>query len=294
VSRPIPLIDAAATADPPPFARVGIVGLGLIGGSVALAARRRWPSSLIVGVDRNAVLEDAQRAHAIDVGADDLGMVAEVDLVVLAMPVIANLDALPRLDTILGPDAIVTDVGSTKRAIVEAAGALREGITFIGGHPLAGAARGGIGAATADLFQNRPWVLTPSASTPPAAVDRLEAFIRALGALPQRMTPQDHDRVTAWVSHLPQLAASALMRVIGEAVDEEGLSLSGRGLRDTTRLASSPADIWIDVCRTNRDHIGDALDRLLRELGTLRQALDDPAAIQELFGAAAAWRERLR
>jgi prephenate dehydrogenase len=294
VSRPIPLVQAAENAAPPPFARIGVVGLGLIGGSVALASRRRWPSSLIVGVDRNAVLEDAQRAHAIDVGADDLGMLADVDLVVLAMPVVASLGVLEQLPEHVRTPAVVTDVGSTKRAIVEAARGLPDRLAFIGGHPLAGAARAGLGAATPDLFQNRPWILTPGEDAAHEPLARLEAFVRALGAVPQHMAAEDHDRVTAWVSHLPQLAASALMRVIGDAVGDDGLALAGRGLRDTTRLATSPADIWIDVCRTNRDHVADALDRLLREIEALREGLDKPEIIRSTFETAASWRDRLK
>jgi prephenate dehydrogenase len=284
----------ADQAGPPPFARIGIAGLGLIGGSLALAAKRAWPSALIVGVDRNDVLEDAQRAHAIDVAADDVGMFAGVDLVVLAAPVQANLTLLQQLPQVLDGEAVVTDVGSTKRAIVQAAARLPPRLTFVGGHPLAGAARAGLAYASPDLFQHRPWILTPTDD--PAAVvacARLEQFVRAVGAEPRTMTAADHDRTAAWVSHLPQLTASALMRVIGDAVGAEGLTLSGRGLRDTTRLATSPPHVWVDICETNRDAIATALARLIDQLETLKSGLGTPATIEAVFEAAAAWRETL-
>ena len=255
--------------------------------------RRRWPRALVIGVDRNDVLEDAQRAHAIDVAADDLGMLADVDLVVLAAPVLANLAVLARLQDVITGDALITDVGSTKSDISAAARSLPPRLTFIGGHPLAGAARAGILAGSPDLFRNRPWILTPDASTPGDVHARLDRFIRALGAEPRVMDAAEHDRIAGWVSHLPQLAASALMRVIGEAAGDEGLSLSGRGLRDTTRLASSPAHIWIDVCQSNRAVIAQALDRYIRELQSLRDGLGTPGTIEETFAEAIRWRERM-
>ncbi|MGE3841990.1 MAG: prephenate dehydrogenase [Vicinamibacterales bacterium] len=276
----------------PPFNRIGIVGLGLIGGSIALGARHKWPSSLVIGVDSNEVLERAHVARAIDVAGSDLDMLAEVDLVILAAPVLTNIEILTRLPEIVTGDAVVTDVGSTKAAIVQAAQALPERLAFVGGHPLAGAARGGIGAARVDLFHQRPWVLTPDGASE-AVIERLERFARGFGAEPRRMAAADHDRITGWVSHLPQLTASALMRVVGDAVGEDGLELAGRGLRDTTRLADSPSTIWVDVCRTNRATIADALDHLVAELQRLRDGLDDAAAVESTFEAAVAWRKRM-
>src|SRR6202035_961225 len=129
---------------PPVFAKIGIVGLGLIGGSVALAAREIWPSSLVIGVDDKQVLETAMRLHAIDVAADDLIVLAEADLIILAAPVKQNVDLLAQLDDYVHQPAIVTDTGSTKREIVRAAASLPPRFTFVGGHPLAGAAQGGL------------------------------------------------------------------------------------------------------------------------------------------------------
>ena len=278
---------------PPIFQRVGIVGLGLIGGSIALAARQIWPGALVIGVDRKDVLERAMVLHAIDVAADDGVVLAEADLVILAAPIRQNLHILRELaDNVAGP-AVVTDTGSTKRAIVEAAASLPSRLTFIGGHPLGGAARGGIEHARPDMFTGRPWLFTPGKQYDLQALDKLKAFASGLGAAPQTLSPEAHDRLLAFISHLPQLTVSALMHVVGEAAREDGLSLSGRGLQDTTRLASSPADIWKEVCATNADEIGSALDALISVLRQLRADLQTGKSIDEVFESANLWRETL-
>src|SRR5581483_5135782 len=162
VPKELPVIQAGArgAASPPIFEKIGIVGLGLIGGSIALKSRELWPASLVIAVDNKDVLETAMRLHAIDVAADDLIVLAECDVVILAAPVRQNVAILAELDENVRTAAVVTDTGSTKREIVAAARALPPRFTFVGGHPLAGAARGGLEHARADLFQGRPWLLT--------------------------------------------------------------------------------------------------------------------------------------
>ncbi|MEO5742945.1 MAG: prephenate dehydrogenase/arogenate dehydrogenase family protein [Vicinamibacterales bacterium] len=278
---------------PPIFQRVGIVGLGLIGGSIALAAREIWPAALVIGVDRKDVLERAMVRHAIDVAADDAVVLAEADLVILAAPIQQNLEILRDLPDNVTGSAVVTDTGSTKRAVVEAAEALPSRFTFIGGHPLGGAARGGIDHARPDMFNGRPWLFTPTNGHDPQALDKLQSFVSGLGAVPQILSPHEHDRLLAFISHLPQLTVSALMHVVGDAAREEGLSLSGRGLQDTTRLASSPPDIWKEVCATNADEIGSALDGLISVLRQLRADLKTGKSIDEVFESANLWRETL-
>src|SRR5687767_8033548 len=142
-----------AHAPDPPFERIAIVGFGLIGASIALGVRRLWPSVLVVAVDRKDVIEAAMRAHAADVGADDLVVAADVQLVVLAAPVLANIRLLSELPAHVPGEAVITDVGSTKRETLAAARALPERLQFVGGHPLAGAAVGGVESARADLFE---------------------------------------------------------------------------------------------------------------------------------------------
>jgi len=291
----LPVIQPAVLAEgqPPIFAKIGIVGLGLIGGSIALAARRIWPKSLVIAVDRKDVLETAMRLHAIDVAADDLFVLAEADLVVLAAPVRQNLGLLDRLDDHVPQPAVVTDTGSTKRAMVEAARRLPARFTFIGGHPLGGAAASGLEHARPNLFEGRPWLFTPSSEASGDALDKLLAFARALGAIPRVLGAAAHDRLLAFLSHLPQLTASALMQVVGDTVGEDGLSLAGRGLVDTTRLASSPPDIWQDVTATNADEIAVALDTFIALLQELRGDLADGDRLNEVFVGAARWREKL-
>jgi prephenate dehydrogenase len=286
----------------PIFQKVGIVGLGLIGGSIALAARQIWPAALVIGVDNKDVLETAMRLHAIDVAADDPYILAEADLVILAAPVRQNIALLRDLADYVTQPAVVTDVGSTKRAIVDAARGLPPKFVFVGGHPLGGAARGGLEHARPDLFTGRPWLLTPSeslsrrsdAKADGDAVEKLLAFVKALGAEPRILDVAAHDRLLAFLSHLPQLTASALMNVVGNAVGAQGLALSGKGLADTTRLASSPAEIWRDITATNADEIGPALDALIAVLQDLRRDLPNGDQLTEVFAEAARWRSTLK
>lgn len=278
--------------EPLPFERIAIVGFGLIGGSIALACRERFSEGLIIAVDRKDVLETAMRMHAADVGGDDLVMAAEADLVILAAPVRQNIDVLRVIAEHVGGEAVITDVGSTKRQIVEASRALPRRLTFIGGHPLAGAAVGGLHAARGDLFQGRPWILTPSGASDDPQVLKLGAFFEALGARVELMDAAAHDLLLAHLSHLPQIAISALMHVIGGQAGVEGLQLSGRGLRDTTRLASSPAGIWKDIAATNRDYIARALDDLIAVLQRLRDD-ERQEELQRIFDSAARWKEAL-
>jgi prephenate dehydrogenase len=284
---------AAADHSPPPFAKIGIVGLGLIGGSIALAARQLWPSSLVIAVDNKDVLETAMRLHAIDVAADDLIVLAEADLVVLAAPVRQNVALLDQLDEHVRTPAVVTDTGSTKRAIVEAARRLPARFTFIGGHPLGGAAAGGLEHARPDLFKDRPWLFTPGDDRHGEALEKLLAFARAIGASPRLIGAAAHDRLLAYLSHLPQLTASALMQVVGEAVGADGLALAGRGLVDTTRLAASPPEIWKDIAATNADEIGEALETLIAILVDLRADLAGGQRLADVFAAAGRWRGTL-
>ena len=291
----IPAIQPGRQAgERPVFDRIGIVGLGLIGGSLALAARRAWPSALVIGVDHKDVLEVAMRLHAIDVAADDPVVLADADLVVLAAPVRQNIALVRVLDEHVCRPAVITDTGSTKREMADAARSLPPRFTFVGGHPLAGAEEGGLEHARPDLFVGRPWLLTPGETAAGPAVERLSAFVRTIGAEPHVMTADAHDRLLAFLSHLPQLAASALMRVVGEAVGEPGLALGGLGLADTTRLASSPVDIWRDVVATNADHIGAALDQLVATLRSLRDDLPDGDRLTEVFTTARGWRATLK
>lgn len=282
----------SSASEDPPFHRIAIVGVGLIGGSIALAVRDRWPAARVVGVDRRAVLAHALGSGAIDRGTEHLGDIGDVDLVILAAPVRQNLEMLAQVAAHAGGSAVITDVGGTKRDIVRASAALTVH-TFVGGHPIGGAERGGFGFARPDLFTGKPWIFTPAAGVPPEVLERLFDLARGTGAKPSTLDAATHDRLMAFLSHLPQLTVSALMAVVGAAVEREGLLLAGRGLVDTTRLASSPASVWRDVCASNADEIGRALDLLIERLTDLRDDLSQGAALDSVFDDAARWRGEL-
>ena len=273
----------------PPFSSIAIVGLGLIGGSIALAVRDRWSQSRVFGVDSESVLAHAVGGGAIERGFDSIAALPDASLIILAAPVRQNIELLQQIRR----PAIVTDVGGTKREIVNAARALPPDVTFVGGHPLGGGERGGFAFARPDLFAGRPWIFTPDGDVSSAAVDRLSRFATGLGAKPSILSADDHDRVMAFISHLPQLAASALMDTVGGTATADGLRMAGRGLVDTTRLASSPADVWRDICLTNADAIEDALDCFIARLTQLRGDLRRGDAVEAIFAAAAKWRAEL-
>jgi len=255
---------------------VAIVGNGLIGASIRLATLRAWPRVEVAALD----------------AGDEVSNVAGADLVVLAAPVRANIRLLDAIELHVSAATLVTDTGSTKRAICAAA-ARPPSLNFIGGHPMAGAAKGGAANARADLFDGRPWILTPAPGTVPEAAARLDAFVKGLGAAPHVMTPELHDRFVGAVSHLPQLTASALMHVVGRLAGDAGLEIAGPGLMDMTRLAASPPDIWKDVAATNEDVLRDALTELIRTLTELRDTLGTGTAVDAVFTSASRWRAAL-
>jgi prephenate dehydrogenase len=277
------LIDA-------PFSRVAIVGFGLIGGSIALAVKRRWPRVHVTAIDRKEVVETALAMGAADSGGDNPGYARKAEAVVLAAPVLQNVATLRTLGSYLPEPALVTDVGSTKRAVIEAAAALPPHLPFIGGHPLAGAAVGGLQAARPDLFDDRPWILTPADRREPQLLSALTSFVTGLRAVPRQMDPGEHDRLLAYISHLPQLAVSALMHVVGDTAGVDGLGMAGRGLRDTTRLATSPAQTWRDIVSTNGDNIALAIDDLIAALQQFKASTEATRAVDTMFVSAAKWK----
>lgn len=276
---------------PPPFTRIAICGLGLIGGSIALAIKRRWPGAQVTAVDRPAVVDTALRLGAIDAGGEGLERARGAELVILAAPVRQNAAWLAALPAHLAEAAVITDVGSTKRTMAGAAAALPPHLRFIGGHPLAGLAVSGVEAARPDLFDGRPWFLTDADSAAAADIEALSQFVAGLGAVPHRIDAARHDRLLAYVSHLPQLTVSALMHVVGRNAGAEGLAWAGRGLRDTTRLASSPASTWRDIVQTNPDHVAEALDDLIAALLELRTG--DGQHLERIFDSASRWKSVL-
>jgi prephenate dehydrogenase len=244
-----------------PFERIGIIGTGLIGGSVALAARRTWPTVQIIGTpSRSGTIPDGM----LDRTEPDIAtLAASSDLVILGVPVTVMPDVMSTLVR-AGTTAVVTDVGSTKRGVMAAARESGLG-AFVGGHPMAGGERPGAGEARADLFVGKPWLLVEGTASAEDGA-RLEAFVRALGAVSRWMPAELHDRTVAYVSHLPQVVAAALMNAAERAVADTGPFVAGNAFAEMTRLASSPPEMWQGICAENADFVAEALRSFLEQL----------------------------
>jgi len=263
-----------------PAQRVAILGTGLIGGSFGLALCQEYPEISFVGFDRPGVLDLAVERGSISEGAADIeSAVRDADLVYIALPIAATIEALPRIAAAAAPHALVTDAGSTKAAICGAAqGLFNRGARFLGGHPMAGKESSGIEHADPDLFRGSPYALVANGNDSDVRVRDFAALLRGIGARPVWCDADTHDWAVGIVSHLPQLLSVALARVVNDETDETDetglpLSLVGNGLQDSLRLAGSPYDLWRDVCLTNTDNISRALDRLSQAVDYLRTRL---------------------
>lgn len=242
---------------------VGIVGVGLIGGSFGLALRKAGFAGEILGVSSARSIEQALERQAIDRGASLEEAAGTCDLLFLAQPIFGIIETLRRLDPLVRPETLVTDAGSTKRVIVDEAGRSLRRCAFVGGHPMAGKEQRGVAAAEADLFRGRPWVLTSDIDHP------FRKWVAAFGAREIILDPGEHDRLVAWSSHLPQLASTALAAVIGGAAPQAA-NVAGPGLLDSTRLAMSAYDLWRDILETNSGEVAAALDAYIAKLQVLR------------------------
>jgi prephenate dehydrogenase len=233
--------------------KLAVVGTGLIGGSIGLATRAGDPGAAVTGFDP----EERSAAAALERGAltamasTPEEAVAGADLVVLALPVDRIPEMCARLEGHVPDDAVVTDVGSAKQEVV-AQGVTSFGDRFVGGHPMAGSERHGIEAADADLFRESFWILTPTADTSSTAYSRVTELVVSTGARPVALQPDVHDALVAKLSHVPQLAASALVDTVARSGDREALlGLAGAGFRDVTRIAASNPDLWVAIVRAN-------------------------------------------
>jgi prephenate dehydrogenase len=267
---------------------VAIVGVGLIGGSFALALREAGFTGTIVGVSSPRTIEEALRLKVVDRGATLDAACARADLVYLAGPIHTILATVPRLNGLLKPGALVTDAGSTKARIC-AAGAALTGAQFLGAHPMAGKETRGVGAAEAGLFRGRPYLLTPQSPLDmetPAAREFVE-WVKRIGAVPRVMAPERHDRVVALSSHLPQLLSTCLAASLEHSPRREDVAAAaGPGLLDSTRLALSAWEIWHDILDTNREAILEALDLFADNWGELRLHLSESDLAREFADGA--------
>lgn len=256
-----------------------VVGLGLIGGSLAMGLRAA--GARVVGVDVDAAtVEAAVRRGAVDDGAS-LDGVAAADLVVVATPLDQVAPVAIAAARRMRPGALLTDVGSVKAPIVAAvSSALPPGVHFVGGHPMAGSEGAGIAAADAALLAGRIFVLTPTGRTAPEAVAALRAVVTRIGMRPIVLDPTQHDELVAQVSHLPYLVSVALLR----AVADDARVVGGPALAEMTRVAHSPAALWAEICRQNREAILRALTRYEGELARLRRGVES-GTIGDVLGA---------
>jgi arogenate dehydrogenase (NADP+) len=248
---------------------IGIVGLGLIGGSIGLDLRSRGFD--VFGVSsRQQTCDRAQARGVVNEASIHLSLMAAADVVFICTP-LGSIEPIVRdLVPYLSPNTIVTDVGSVKTPIVQAVSSLWP--NFVGGHPMAGTAESGIEAAVPDLFVGRPYVLTPQAQTPAAAVDRVEEIARLLGASVYRCSPLDHDRAVAWISHLPLMASATLVAACDLEGDRDIVNLAqhlaSSGFRDTSRVGGGNPELGVMVAKYNREE-------LLRSLSIYRDCLDE-------------------
>jgi prephenate dehydrogenase len=263
----------------------GIVGVGLIGGSFALALRKAGFAGRIIGVSSAPVIRAALERGVIDAALPLAEAAAVSDFIYLAQPIERILETLDVLEAYVRPGTLITDAGSTKRAIVEKAGrTIRRG-RFIGGHPMAGKESRGVEKADADLFRGRPYVLTGRDA-------ELESWIAGIGGRLVVLTAEEHDRLVAVTSHLPQLISTALASTIGA---EDGAErVAGPAAMDLTRLALSPYDIWRDIFATNSSSIDAALAAFIAKLEELRSTLCGPNMEREFEKAAEATRSLRR
>ena len=279
-----------------PIETITIVGVGLIGGSFAMALRANGFEGEIIGVSSPSTLQQALSAGVIDRSEEFDAGVAAADLIYLSHPVSKILEQIPRVAALCRREALVTDAGSTKAEIVRrASDCFRSTSIFLGGHPMAGKAERGVAGAEAKLFQGAVYALTPAGSQLPESplVDEFASWIRKIGATPMVLSAQQHDEIVTWTSHLPQLAVTALAATIGDELpSDENARLAGPGLRDTTRLAESSYEIWKDILATNGANIDRAIEHYIRRLESIRRDLHSPRLGRQ-FEAAAALRKKL-
>ncbi len=279
--------------------KLAVYGVGLIGGSFALALKEAGAVTRVVGVGRSrANLEAAVAAGVIDaIGTNDREAVGDADLVLLAMPVGQMGEVMARIAPHLGSATVVTDAGSTKRDVVELARRhlARSLGRFVPAHPIAGAEKSGAAAARANLFRERHLLLTPQPDTEPGALALVRSAWEICGMRVSTMDAQTHDRVLACVSHLPHVLSYALVHELAQRPNAEHLfALAAGGFRDFTRIAGSSPEMWRDICVSNRDLILEELSRYRAELDRLAAMLasGDGVALERTFAAARDARNR--
>jgi prephenate dehydrogenase len=268
------------------FRKITIVGVGLLGGSLGLAIKKRRLADEVAGyVRRTASIAECKKAKAVDICTQDLPeAVAGADLIVLCTPLAQMLPLLKEMRPAIKPGAIITDVGSVKATVVKELESVvaKSGAHFIGSHPMAGAEKTGVAAAHAELFTNAMCVVTPTRRSHQPAVKKVEEFWKAVGARVLRLTPGQHDELVARSSHLPHVAAATLANLVLDPAHAKSQPLlCANGFRDTTRIASGSPEMWRDIAMANCKNLDKALGAFIRDLKKFQTVLkkgDDKAA----------------
>ena len=280
------------------FKKITIIGVGLIGGSLGLALKEKKPNFKIIGIDKQEIIEKAIARGAIDEGTVNLEEgIKEADIIIIATPVKTILNILTQINPFVKKGCIVTDIGSTKKQIVERANrALSKDIFFVGGHPMAGSEECGIESADLHLFHNKTYILTPTHKSNLVALEKISLLIKMVGAKKLILDPLEHDRIVGVVSHLPQIIAVSLINTTGELAlqgnNNNYFKAIGEGFKDMTRIASSPYKIWEDICDTNQENILEMIQEFRNYLEVIEDKLkNSPNSLKEEFQKASKLRE---
>lgn len=252
------------------FNKVAIVGVGLIGGSIALGLKKKGLVARIIGVSRHkSTLIWANKKRVIDKGSQDLSIIQDADLVILAVPVNTILNLAGRISKFVKKDCIVCDAGSTKQEIVSKLSKIFP--NYVGAHPLAGSEKRGIQYASPDLFKNSVCILTPIKNTNPRALNKVKGLWNQLGARVTFLPPDRHDKILSFVSHLPHIAAFSLI----DSISNKYLKFGSGGLRDVTRIALSDSNLWSDIFLSNKKYVLTAIKLFQKNLSKLGSAISN-------------------
>ena len=279
----------------PQFKRIAVVGAGLIGGSVLLAAARRQLAGSLAGWSRSPEARALLKGYAVaEIFDNPVDAVRGADIVIVATPVDKMEETFRAISPGLSAGALVTDAGSVKAAIQVASRVLPAGVHFVGAHPMAGSEKAGTAHASADLFANRPCFVTPTGSEPGESVRLTHAFWQALGCRTVECTAQRHDEIVAAISHVPHASASALMLAVGSLPGFDPAT-TGAGLKDTTRIAAGEENLWVGILMANAPHVIAGLRAAEDQTANLRQALEagDAEKVRQLLADARVLRQSL-
>ena len=276
---------------------LGFIGLGLIGGSIAKSAKRVNPDVKIIAYNRTR--QRSQLAYdegIVDIIADEVDDIfAQCDFIFLCTPVEQNNTYLSKLKTIIGPDTIITDVGSVKSPIHKAIEELGMEGNFIGGHPMTGSEKTGYENGSNRLFENAYYVISTSLGSPMEKVPEFEEFVKQIGALPIILNYKKHDLVVAAISHMPHIIASSLVNVVKRSDDNDGTmkQIAAGGFKDITRIASSSPEMWEQICTSNSESISLMLDRFIKDMQVAKQFVDnkDGSSINSMFASSREYRD---